>query len=320
MKRKREKIFDVFANNLDMVRKHFNMTVGYETDKGPKEINEPLYICPLCLRGYLKIALSQNLPNPLTLEDVPPKSLGGKPLILTCKECNNRSGTLLDSVLKKHLQSQRFFKLSPGSKVEGKVSINKKGPVTSLIRIEENKGFFFHVDASNYMVKKHLHELQTNISGCKIDFTINVPNRKNAISALLRIGYLIAFNYLGNLILLSSNIHKVTEQIRNPDLRILPHSSVMSLKKEEGYNPGLYFLKEPKNCRCFFVAFSLNLDGSPEYFGVFIPGPGEMGWKNYVNIMNLDLKTKLTFRDISFNDMISDEKLVNGYHYLWKNL
>jgi len=321
MKYKRERIFEIFATNLTYVRNLYNLKIGGETSNGKiVEIKEPLYICPLCLRGYTKIALSQNIPNPLTLEDVPPKSLGGKPLILTCKECNSRSGSLLDGVLKKHLQSQRFFKLSPGSKVEGKVSINKMSPVRSMIRVGENKEFFFKVNDKNYMVKKHLHELQTNMAGCKIDFTVNIPNRKNAAAAILRVGYLLAFNYLGNLMLLSPNIHKITEQISHPDQKILPHSSVMSINKDEGFKSGLYFLKEPENCRCFFVTFCLKVDKSPEYYGVFIPGPGEEGWRNYENIKNLNKNIKLTFKDISFNDMITNEKLVNGYYYLWNNL
>ena len=191
MKYKRERIFEIFATNLTYVRNLCNLKIGGETSNGKiVEIKEPLYICPLCLRGYTKIALSQNVPNPLTIEHVPPESLGGKPLLLTCKECNNTSGHLSDSILKKHLQSQKFLKLSPGSNMEGKVSINKMSSVRSIIRIGENKEIFFKVDDRNYMVKKHLHALQTNIKGCQIDFTINVPNRKKAAAAILRIGYL----------------------------------------------------------------------------------------------------------------------------------
>lgn len=33
----------------------------------------------------------------VTIEDVPPKSIGGRPLVLTCRWCNHRSGQLLDA-------------------------------------------------------------------------------------------------------------------------------------------------------------------------------------------------------------------------------
>ncbi|MBI2907926.1 MAG: hypothetical protein HYX92_09750 [Chloroflexi bacterium] len=51
------------------------------------------YICPLCMRGFLPAALDENV---LTLEHVPPQALGGKRILLTCCECNNRAGRELD--------------------------------------------------------------------------------------------------------------------------------------------------------------------------------------------------------------------------------
>jgi len=54
-----------------------------------------LYCCPLCIRGFPTVR-----PNGLSLEDVPPRSIGGKPLLLTCTECNNKHGTDVDSHIK----------------------------------------------------------------------------------------------------------------------------------------------------------------------------------------------------------------------------
>jgi hypothetical protein len=48
-----------------------------------------VYICPLCLEAFSDAAT-------LTFEDVPPRCMGGKPLVLTCKRCNSTSGWLLD--------------------------------------------------------------------------------------------------------------------------------------------------------------------------------------------------------------------------------
>jgi hypothetical protein len=47
------------------------------------------YACPICLRISPSDAT-------LTVEDVPPKSVGGRPLILTCKSCNDAAGATLD--------------------------------------------------------------------------------------------------------------------------------------------------------------------------------------------------------------------------------
>src|SRR4051794_20557943 len=53
------------------------------------------YPCPLCLRLYLPAALTGD-PHLLTEEDVPPKSMGGKELLLTCIFCNGASGKIWD--------------------------------------------------------------------------------------------------------------------------------------------------------------------------------------------------------------------------------
>jgi len=48
------------------------------------------YACPCCLVAYPRAAVTDKV---LTIEDVPPKVLGGRPMLLTCVECNNRPET-----------------------------------------------------------------------------------------------------------------------------------------------------------------------------------------------------------------------------------
>ncbi|PWK46856.1 HNH endonuclease [Pleionea mediterranea] len=57
-----------------------------------------VYVCPLCLKSFDANDLSEGL---LSLEHVPPKSTGGKGIILTCKKCNNSSGYLFEGDFKK---------------------------------------------------------------------------------------------------------------------------------------------------------------------------------------------------------------------------
>ena len=52
------------------------------------------YVCPLCMRAFTRYALAA---KELTLEHVPPESLGGRRLVLTCRHCNNRAGAKVDS-------------------------------------------------------------------------------------------------------------------------------------------------------------------------------------------------------------------------------
>ncbi|WP_406645795.1 hypothetical protein QEZ52_17670 [Aliisedimentitalea scapharcae] len=58
-------------------------------------INDGKYYCPICGEGFtLEAGLLNRKPNTnwLTEEDVPPKSVGGKVVILTCRLCNNSAG------------------------------------------------------------------------------------------------------------------------------------------------------------------------------------------------------------------------------------
>ena len=54
----------------------------------------PPYVCPICRKPFTVEALDDGR---LSKEHVPPQSVGGHELLLTCKECNNTAGTKLDA-------------------------------------------------------------------------------------------------------------------------------------------------------------------------------------------------------------------------------
>lgn len=54
----------------------------------------PFYLCPLCLRFFDEDAIEN---GQLTREDVPPQSIGGRKLVLTCKPCNSFAGAQMDA-------------------------------------------------------------------------------------------------------------------------------------------------------------------------------------------------------------------------------
>jgi len=60
----------------------------------PDLYDRPIYPCPICLATFTIEALAQ---KQLSAEHVPPESLGGQELLLTCRNCNNSSGTKLDA-------------------------------------------------------------------------------------------------------------------------------------------------------------------------------------------------------------------------------
>lgn len=52
------------------------------------------YVCPICRKPFTVEALDDGRPSK---EHVPPQSVGGHELLLTCKECNNTAGTKFDA-------------------------------------------------------------------------------------------------------------------------------------------------------------------------------------------------------------------------------
>jgi len=85
--KKRKFIFDRYSENLLFLKSKNIIDIELKYDK--------TYICPLCLDQFSETALDQTIENPLSLEDAPPKSLGGKAKILTCKKCNNHRNSFL---------------------------------------------------------------------------------------------------------------------------------------------------------------------------------------------------------------------------------
>ena len=73
-------------------------------------ISSPLinaYVCPLCVRLFGDDALKN---GQLTIEHIPPKSVGAQSVLLTCASCNNEAGSRLDSHLAKYKATSEFAK------------------------------------------------------------------------------------------------------------------------------------------------------------------------------------------------------------------
>jgi hypothetical protein len=70
----------------------------------PGTYDQPTYPCPICLTPFTEEALASGR---LSSEHVPPESVGGRDLLLTCKVCNNSAGTKLDvnATVKESVQS-----------------------------------------------------------------------------------------------------------------------------------------------------------------------------------------------------------------------
>jgi len=80
---KKREWFDLGARAYDQVR--------------PGTYAVPTYVCPICVAPFAVEALDN---GQLSVEHVPPQSVGGRGLLLTCTACNNIAGTKLDAAAK----------------------------------------------------------------------------------------------------------------------------------------------------------------------------------------------------------------------------
>ena len=123
---KRQKIFNIYAKNLKLLEDNGILETTYSLN--------PTYICPICLNHFTEI---DNVSNPLTLEDAPPKSLGGKSDVLTCKKCNNTCGHKIDFHLTERLRELDNQKLIPVTEIKVKVKFNED-VLNGVLSADEN--------------------------------------------------------------------------------------------------------------------------------------------------------------------------------------
>jgi hypothetical protein len=316
----RKRIFDSYSDNLIKVQQVYNFKLGFETESGPQFITDKLYVCPLCADGFLEVMLDQRKKNPLTLEDLPPKSVGGKARILTCKNCNNKSGSNLDKLILNSLEAESFLKLKTNSSISTNLKINNKYNLRSRAKLTQNERyqFTFNIKQSPYF-KACLDEMKMDWSHTKINVSFNLPSKTKTALALLRIGYLMAFYYLGHRILYEGNIHKIRETIIDSKTNLLPHSGVFLLADSTSVNEGIHLLVDPPEYRSFFIIFRIKIASHSKMIAVPIPGPGENGWSNYCKLSDLAKGSQLNFRDFTSKDYIQNKDLVNAYDYIFDN-
>ena len=207
----------------------------------------PVYGCPLCLQGFPQDGFS--------LEDVPPKSIGGKPLVLTCTQCNNRSGAELDVFI---AEAQRLKEFVAGTEIlpvdltqygrriaadaslfDGRLNLTG---VRKASHKESFDGLFAELDRA-------ARERSRNWD-FSIKFQIRNSPWKEGV-AWLRVAYLYAFAAFGYNFILRPELHPIREQIKHPEKRVTP--GVIKHVKEPSDQDGISFVHEPEAYRSILV-------------------------------------------------------------------
>jgi len=220
-----------------------------------------VYKCPLCIRDFDTV-------DSLTFEDVPPKNVGGKPLVLTCKKCNSTSGHVLDS----HIRSGRDLQeIAEGKReAQGDFSLFEHtisaranlGPGGVLIIGDPKRS---DPKAHKALVEKldAAAKLGSRGLSMQLSFPIRHKQSREAV-AWLCVAYLYAFAQLGYTFILRPELDKIREQIERPDEKIA--REVMVLTDATSDAEGIMFIYEPPELRSILVRLGRKFFFFPEFY------------------------------------------------------
>lgn len=190
------------------------------------------YLCPICGRRFDEGAA---LAGELTLEHVPPRAVGGRGLVLTCRDCNSQTGHSIEAELSRREENRRFgeFMLGDEPEYERHVILNIDGePVRVAVDKSggSNRTTFRILGDSNdpaavERVAAYMSRLAEHGDPTGTTFTVGsgVPYQPRlARVAELKAAFLVSFAKYGYRYALSPPLVPVRSQLLSPDRRILP--------------------------------------------------------------------------------------------------
>lgn len=329
--KKKKKIFELYSQNLKWIKEKAKGKFKTEFEYG--------VLCPLCLDVFQEKDLVPSRENHLTLEHNPPKSLGGKDNILTCKKCNNKSGHKTDVELLTYLLEKDFKSFSPNSKHRTKLSTKDGAKVTADLSFDENGKMTLNIQSKYSNPKEYKSFIESEERGFfpiegefwkfatkKINFNMNLPDNGNmrlASIALLKIGYLLGFERYGHIFLFNQNLDKVREQILNPDKEIINETFWINYEFPEMFI-GVNIINKPSELICFLNTFVLKTKSRKLQISIAFPGYYEEDANIYKNIKEKLCSKKGGFEKMEITTLepfldLRDENRVFSAALIWDN-
>lgn len=263
---KKQQLFKEYARDLKNVSEGLQLKL-IDVDANKKyPLPYPRYICPLCN----KVFLEEDIDKKLTLEHVPPGTLGGQTRLLVCKDCNNTQG----SVFEKHLIDKIRNDASNTLDIELQLKNGTSPYIKCKVRIErENNEVTFLVDKKN-KAALYFNQQEANAINDNEEIAFNIeyqyPWRKVDL-ALLRIAYLRMFEVGGYGYYFSYSAQIIRQQLADSNNDLLP---VLRLDQSSGVPEGVYREKS-KYYSGFLVAIMFRLPNYEKLYFVLLPGLDE---------------------------------------------
>jgi hypothetical protein len=249
-----------------------------------------LYLCPICCKGFTEGDAEAGVL--VSLEHVPPQSLGGKPLLLTCSECNSESGRKTEFNAANLANLKSFGDIVTGNS-EGTVQciLNMGGEkvAVSLSRKAGATEFRACAKANNPAALERLNGHMKALSndekwdGEQFNITKKLKLDYRLLRlAFLKSGFLLVSAWLGYGFVLDSRLDIVRDQIMRPEENLL--DSFWFLPEKDTGLPAKRIVSVTDPLAFFLVNFD---DGA-----VILPSPASP--TNLYQIINRLKNTKTT--------------------------
>ena len=176
----------------------------------------PGYGCPMCLRAA-------PVPEAFTIEDVPPASVGGKPLVLTCRECNSKAGYEIDVHVHKGQMPRSFLR---GEDMKAAKDFGLRiGDATVPVGLATSEGavsLIGHPRAGapedrDAVTERFREAVTEGLTDWEFHLDFPAYSQKKERVGWLRAAYLVAFAKLGYAYILRPELRVVRKQLWNPD-------------------------------------------------------------------------------------------------------
>ena len=314
---RRKRLFDLFSTNLELVMKQNGVDYDDKLSGG--------MLCPICVEPFFETNLKDNGQNFLTLEDVPPKAVGGSVLTLTCKRCNSKGGHEIDHHLSKKIDETDFSKFPKGSETKASFEVNGK-KVRGKVSIDDSQTINFQLSHKNNNTSD-LDKFTKDLNPLGTKMTINVPitsQERKANLALLRAGYLKAFGELGYGFLLNDNLGYIRYQLLHPEEEIIPEPFWLNMEYPDSCL-GINMLTKPQSLQSYLVVFDILRNKIKRRVGIILPGPKNKDLAIYRQIQKIkEEKTEIegfelqTISDPEINSL-TDEDYVLSSTDVWND-
>ncbi|PKN93724.1 MAG: hypothetical protein CVU44_07870 [Chloroflexi bacterium HGW-Chloroflexi-6] len=318
---KRPHLFDLYARNLEAVKKHPQIHIEPNIDD--------VFVCPLCFCYFTREEAFADGENSLvTIEHIPPEALGGKGRTLTCRSCNSWAGHELDSHLVHSLEVGDFLAGVQGSAVDTKLKFDDDINLIGTAQHTSDQVIELRYDPRRSDPKEleKLSRFEENVpQSINLSFKGGrgrVFKQRRSECSLLRVAYLWAFSVFGYGFLVNSSMSVIRGQIKHPMENVLPHWGISQRPDFPDQSLGINIINFPRELQSFLVVFDVYTRLRPIRFGVILPGPNLPGLHIYEYLKANSASNELPIRFTPIpksRDYLENPDSCFASSYIWKD-